>query len=69
MVECPTMKVEVARWHHHIHQHPELSYMESETAAFIVGTLQSSRCPPLEVIHPVPISVVPGFGGGAAYQN
>jgi amidohydrolase len=55
---------DVVAWRRHLHRHPELSFHERETAAFIAETLESFGGP-LEVERPAENSVVarlPGDG-------
>ena len=39
---------EVVRWRRHLHRHPELSFQEHETAAFIAGALREIGLDPTE---------------------
>ena len=39
---------EVVRWRRHLHRHPELSFEEYETAAFVAATLREIGLEPLE---------------------
>lgn len=41
---------EVVRWRRHLHAHPELSYQEMQTAAFVVKTLREIGIAPTEGI-------------------
>jgi amidohydrolase len=49
-------------WRRHLHAHPELSFQERETAAFVRGRLQSFE--QLDVASPTPTSVVATLRGG-----
>lgn len=53
---------EVVAWRRHLHQHPELSFEEYNTAKFVTETLQSFG---LEVEHPTPTSVTAIIKGTA----
>jgi len=46
----------VVQWRRHLHQHPELSFHESETAQFVEDTLASFGG--LEITRPTPTSVL-----------
>jgi amidohydrolase len=46
----------VVQWRRHLHQHPELSFHESETAQFVEDTLSSFGG--LEISRPTPTSVM-----------
>ena len=41
----PKLQQALTRWRHHLHQHPELSLHERETAAFVCGTLADLGVP------------------------
>ena len=65
MVPQPTpesVRDEVIAWRHHLHQHPELSYHETNTSRFVAGTLGSFGG--LEITRPTPTSVVAKLRGG-----
>ena len=47
---------DVVRWRHHLHQHPEISFHEHETARFVRETLLTF--PGIEVSSPTPTSVM-----------
>ena len=47
---------EVIEWRRHLHQHPEVSFEEFETANFIAATI--AQFPHLEITRPTPNSVV-----------
>ena len=47
---------ELLRWRRHFHQHPELSFQEKETAAYIASELESMEG--LEILRPTETSVV-----------
>jgi amidohydrolase len=49
-------------WRRHLHAHPELSFQERETAAFVRGRLHSFE--QLDVASPTPTSVVATLRGG-----
>jgi amidohydrolase len=48
---------DVVRWRRHLHRHPELSFREHETAAFVADTLRDFG-DELEVVRPAENSVV-----------
>ncbi|MFC4456023.1 amidohydrolase [Deinococcus sonorensis] len=47
---------QLSRWRRHLHQHPEVSFQEHQTAAYIAAEL--GRMPNLEVSHPTATSVL-----------
>ena len=53
---------EVVRWRRHLHSHPELSFEEHETAAFVERTLEGFGG--FEITRPTPTSVVATLRGG-----
>ena len=53
-------------WRRHLHAHPEISFQEHETAAFIARTLGGFAGGALQVAHPTPTSVVATLRGGKA---
>jgi amidohydrolase len=53
---------QLVEWRRHLHRHPELSFEEHETAAFIAAQLDSFGG--LEVTRPTPTSVVARLGAG-----
>jgi amidohydrolase len=54
---------QMVEWRRHLHMHPELSFHEHETAAFISGVL--SGLAGVEVSSPTPTSVMGVLRGGA----
>ena len=54
---------DVVRWRRHLHRHPELSFQERETAAFVAETLEGFGAP-LEVEQPAENSVVARLATG-----
>lgn len=52
-------------WRRHIHENPELSYNEHQTAEYIHNTLRSFNCKYLELTHPVPTAVLATLKGQA----
>lgn len=55
-------KDEIIQWRHHLHQHPELSFQEYETASFVETTLKSFGN--IVTSRPTPTSVI-GILNGA----
>ena len=53
---CELAEPEVIQWRHHLHRHPELSFQEFETTAFIEKKLQSFGG--FELWRPTPTGVV-----------
>jgi amidohydrolase len=53
---------DVLKWRRHLHQHPELSYQEHETARFVIERLQEFGG--LEISTPTKTSVVADLVGG-----
>ncbi|MGI8747334.1 MAG: amidohydrolase, partial [Deinococcus sp.] len=47
---------QLRRWRRHLHQHPEVSFQEHQTAAYIAAELRAM--PNLAVSHPTPTSVL-----------
>jgi amidohydrolase len=48
--ESQALAAEVVRWRRHLHAHPELSYQETRTAAFVARTLREIGITPVEGI-------------------
>lgn len=48
--ESKALAAEVVQWRRHLHAHPELSYQETRTAAFVARTLQEIGISPVEGI-------------------
>ncbi|KAG5509881.1 hypothetical protein JKF63_07526 [Porcisia hertigi] len=65
MAECSAACADVISWRRHIHQHPELSFREHQTAAYIKSVLDGFECTSLSVGQPVPTAVVASLVGGA----
>ncbi|MBX6353573.1 MAG: amidohydrolase [Thermoflavifilum sp.] len=55
------VKDDVVRWRRYLHQHPELSFQEHETAQFVYDTLTSFEV--YELSRPTPTSVVARLKG------
>ncbi|MGH3051280.1 MAG: amidohydrolase, partial [Gaiellaceae bacterium] len=51
-------------WRRHLHAHPELSFQEHETSAFVRATLESFG-DALELSSPTPTSVIATLRGAA----
>jgi amidohydrolase len=60
-VEVGAVIEDAVSWRRHLHAHPELSFQEHETAAFVRGTLESFGG--LELSSPTPTSVVARLSG------
>ncbi len=58
-----TVRALVIGWRRHLHQHPELSFHETQTAQFVADLLGSFGG--LEISRPTPTSVVARLTGGA----
>ena len=56
------VKSQVIQWRRYLHQYPELSYQEEQTAQFVYETLRSFGN--LELSRPTPTSVVARLVGG-----
>ncbi|WP_027481811.1 M20 family metallopeptidase [Deinococcus pimensis] len=54
---------QVVAWRRHLHQHPELSFQEHETSAYVEAQLRAM--PGLTVTRPTPLSVLAVLRGGA----
>jgi len=52
------------QWRRHLHQHPELSFKEFETAEYIVGQIQDMNLP-VTISRPVPTSIVVDLVGSS----
>lgn len=63
MQEAKECVADVVRWRRHIHANPELSWQETNTAAFITETLKSFACPQLAISFPLPTAVVAELKG------
>lgn len=61
--EYPALMEQVVAWRRHLHQHPELSFQEHETANFVETELR--KLPNLTVSRPTPTSVLAVLKGGA----
>ena len=61
LVELPELEPEIIGWRRHIHERPELSYEEHETARFVEWKLRRWG---LEPERPTPTSVVARLRGG-----
>jgi amidohydrolase len=61
-VDVAAVEADVVNWRRHVHQHPELSYEEHETAKFVIERLQEFGG--LEISTPTKTSVVADFDGG-----
>src|SRR4051794_40937011 len=60
LVELPELEPEIIGWRRHIHERPELSFEEHETARFVEWKLQRWG---LEPERPTPTSVVARLQG------
>jgi amidohydrolase len=65
MAECTAAKDEIIGWRRHLHAHPELSFQEHQTVAYIASVLEGFGCAALHVSHPVPTALVADLVGGA----
>jgi amidohydrolase len=63
-VEVAEVLADAVAWRRHLHAHPELSFQEYGTSAFVRERLESFG--PLEVVSPTPTSVVARLRGGRA---
>ncbi|CAD2212878.1 amidohydrolase [Angomonas deanei] len=63
MKECEGVAGDVVSWRRHIHEHPELSNNEFETAKYIKGILESFDCAALKIWQPKPNAVVADLTG------
>lgn len=63
--ECLATQQDVVAWRRHLHENPELSYKEEQTADYIHKTLRSFNCKFLEISHPVPTAVLGTLKGQA----
>ncbi len=61
--EAEGLRAQLLRWRRHLHQHPEPSFQETETAAFIVGELEAMGLRPTRPL-PNAVSVDIGPAGG-----
>lgn len=62
-LETPeTVREQVVAWRRHLHQHPELSFHESNTSQFVADTLASFGG--LDITRPTATSVVARLAGG-----
>jgi amidohydrolase len=61
-LEVAAVAGDVVRWRRHVHQHPELSFQEQETAKFVIERLQEFGG--LEISTPTKTSVVADLVGG-----
>lgn len=52
----PDLERRIIAWRRHLHQHPELSFQEHQTSAYVEAQLRAS--PDLEVTRPTPTSVL-----------
>lgn len=59
-----SVRDQVIAWRRHLHQHPELSYHETNTSRFVAGTLGGFGG--LEITRPTATSVVATLKGGRA---
>ena len=60
LIELPELEPEIIGWRRHIHERPELSFEEHETARFVEWKLQRWG---LEPERPTPTSVVARLQG------
>ena len=57
----------ILEWRRHIHQHPELSHQEKETAAYIRAQLEKIGVD--EIVSPTPTSLIATINGGVQLCN
>ncbi len=62
-IEEFALQQQVIQWRRYLHENPELSFHENETADFVEGQLQ--KLPNLTVTRPTPTSVLATLKGGA----
>ncbi|KAL7698862.1 Aminoacylase [Lotmaria passim] len=65
MAECTAAQDEIIGWRHHLHAHPELSFREHATVAYIRSVLEGFGCAALSLSNPVPTALVADLVGGA----
>lgn len=66
-LETPeTVREQVVAWRRHLHQHPELSFHESNTSQFVADTLASFGG--LDITRPTATSVVARLEIGRAHD-
>ncbi|KPA75705.1 putative Aminoacylase putativen-acyl-l-amino acid amidohydrolase [Leptomonas pyrrhocoris] len=65
MAECSAAKDAIIGWRRHLHAHPELSFEEHETVAYIRSVLEGFGCAALSMSNPVPTALVADLVGGA----
>lgn len=65
MKESLETHTDLIAWRRHLHENPELSFEEDQTAEFIHRTLRSFNCKALQLTHPVPTAVVATIKGSA----
>ena len=53
----------ILEWRRHIHQHPELSHQEKETAAYICAQLEKIGVD--EIVSPTPTSLIATINGAS----
>lgn len=53
----------ILEWRRHIHQHPELSHQEKETAAYIRAQLEKIGVD--EIVSPTPTSLIATINGAS----
>lgn len=61
LAEARALQSDLVRWRRHLHAHPELSFHERETAAYIAGELNVMGLRPR---RPIPNAVMTDIGGG-----
>jgi amidohydrolase len=59
--QADAMKEQIIKWRRHLHQNPELSFQEVETAKFVTELLHSFGN--LDISHPTPTSVMARLQG------
>ena len=66
LAEARELQADLVRWRRHLHAHPELSYQERETAAYIAGELEAMG---VRATRPIPNAVVADLGDGASASS
>ena len=65
MRDCDAAQPDVLMWRRHLHAHPELSFREHATVAYIRSVLEGFGCAALSLSNPVPTALVADLVGGA----
>lgn len=64
MQECREQSDTIITWRRHLHTHPELSFQEHQTSAYIKSVLEGFGCGALSITQPRPTAVVAELRGG-----